>query len=365
MKIERNRRKTWSVLALVMVLLLTTVCGAACGGEKEGVDETLSAEEQAQQDAIIQVGEKYVGLDEIMFYVLCLRQQYEGYFGEEIWSVDVGGRSFEEMCKEDVFNEIVQLKVITAMAESQGVEVTEDEAAEIQDTVLEQMEEIDELDALLYHIDQELLESIYHDNYLSSKMFEVVTSDVDTNVSEEEAHHAQFLVLTLLTEGEDKDYNQIQLDEEARAQTLELAEELRTQLLEVMEDGTPEEVAAEFESLALTHSDLAEIHQVLGRGDMDDAAFDRIAFGLRTGGISRVIEGEHAIYLVYCVNELDEDATAEAKEEIILARQDAAFREIYEGWLQEVTIHVDEEKWAAVSFLAEDLLGVPEQSAEE
>lgn len=362
MEKKRDRRKMQQWLAFLLMLLLVISCMAACGKDKGVSDEVIGSEKagEQEQDIIIQVGEKTVGLDEIMFYVLCLRQQYEGYFGEEIWSVDMGGRTFEDMCKEDILNEIVQLKVITTMAESQGVVVTEDEMAEIRDTVAEQMEEIDPLDAILYHIDQELLESIYRDNYLSSKMFEVVTSDVDTVVSDEEAHHAQFMVLTLLTKGEDKNYNQVSLSAEEKEEVLTRAQELRDQLVEVMEDGTAEEVAAEFESLAVMYSDLSEINYTLARGDMGDAAFDRAAFALRTGGISRVIEGEQGIYLIYCVNEWDEDATAEAKEEIILARQDAAFRGIYDEWMRGVTVHVEEEKWEEVSFLAEDLLGVPE-----
>ena len=362
MKIRRDRKRMGRGLALLLVLMLVALCFTACDKKNEIIDEVIGSEETQEpvSDVIIQVGEKTVGLDEIMFYVLCLRQQYEGYFGEEIWSVDMDGRTFEDMCKEDILNEIIQLKVITTMAESQGVVVTDDEMTEIRDTVAEQMNEIDPIDAILYHIDEELLLNIYHDNYLSSKMFEVSTSDVDTVVSDEEAHHAQFMVLTLLTEGTDKNFNQISMTQEEKDEAWARAQELRADIIDVMEYGTDEEVAAAFESMAIMNSDLAEIHYTIGRNEMKDAAFKREAFALKTGGMSRVVEGDKAIFVIYCVNSYDEDATAEAKEEIILARQDDFFRSIYEEWLRNIEITVDEEQWTKVSFTAEDLLGVPE-----
>ena len=343
-----EQKKRYWIGALVVLLIAGVVGGFFWWQKGNGAESAgLTGEGGASfaEDVVIQVGEKKVTREEIMFYVLCVREQYEGYFGSEVWTVGFGnGKTFADMCKEDILNEIVQLKIITSMAESQGVLVTEDEADEIADTVREQMEEISDYDILRYHIDTELLESIYHDNYLSSKMFDVITSDVDTMVSDEEARQAEFQVLALLTNGTDKNRNEIAMSEEEREALREKAKELWEQA-----DG-----GADFESLATVHSDLAETSFIIGRGawkeEYDQAIFDEAAFSLKTGEISQVVDGPHGFYIIRCVNEMDEDATAQAKEAIINERQDTTFRKLYAEWAKEFEVIVDEKKWEEITF---------------
>lgn len=340
--VENRRKGSWQrTLAALFVCVLLACALTACGSkDKKGVGQELGTGEDAKEDVIVWVGDKEVTRDEIMFYVLCVREQYEGYFGKEIWSVDFGnGRTFEDMCKEDILNEIVQLKVITSMAEKNGVEVTEDEADEIADTVREQLEEINETDAAKYHITTELLERIYHDNYLSSKMFDVVTGEVDTNVPDTEARRAHFQVLTILTKGTDRNRNEIDMTPEEKSEARTRVDELWTQASE----------SEDFAAFAAVHSDLEETDLVIGRG-VQETAFDRAAFRLKTGELSKVVEGRNAFYIIYCVNEFDEDATAQTKEDIISDRQEEAFKALYGGWVKDFKVTVDEAEWAGITF---------------
>lgn len=345
---DKRKKKGCRRLCLIAALVLCAAAVSLSGCKKGSGDGGKQAgDEEVREDIIIRVGDKEVSRDEIMFYVLCIKQQYEGYFGSEIWSVDFGnGRTFEDMCKEDVMSEIVQLKVITSMAEAQNVTVTDDEADEIADTVREQMEEFTGQDTARYNITTELLERIYHDNYLSSKMFDVVTGEVDTNISDEEARNAKFQVLALVTDGEDKNGNEISMTKKEKAAALKKAKGLRKQADE----------GADFYSLATVHSDLSEVEMTIGKGVMGEA-FDEVAFELKTGELSKVIEGETADYIVFCVNEMEEDATALAKESIITERQDKAFCALYEEWVKEFKVNVDEQKWAEIKFQDENRSG--------
>ena len=99
-------------LLSILVMLMTAVLFAGCG-QKENTEEVKEAPAEASEN-IITVGDKGATEDEIMFYMLCIREQYEGYFGKEIWDVSFGTKTFLDMCKDDVLNEIVQLKVITS-----------------------------------------------------------------------------------------------------------------------------------------------------------------------------------------------------------------------------------------------------------
>lgn len=313
-----------------MILILIVCTLGACGKTSDVIlpEVVASVDEPVDEDIIITVGDKKVSRDEIMFYMLCIREQYEGYFGKEIWDVSFGNKTFLDMCKDDVLSEIVQLKVITQKAEEEGIGVSEDEAEEIADTVLQQMEEIQDADKVKYNITTELLEKIYHDNYLSSKMFDVVTANVDTSVSDEEARVAKFEVITL------------KYDEEAKQDVLLKADELWQQ---ASAEG------ADFYSIATVYSDIPQIEYTLHTGQME-VAFDRSAFALKEGEISRVIVGKDACYIVRCSLEMDEDDTASNKEDIINERQTEAFKTIYEGWAREYGVKVDEDKWSQINM---------------
>ena len=313
------------LLILTLIIAMVT-CLGACGKKTDTPEGQV--EEESQVENIITVGEKGASEDEIMFYMLCIKEQYEGYFGKDIWDVSFGKKTFLDMCKDDVLGEIVQLKVITAKAEELGIVVTEDEVEEIADTVRQQMDEINDEDKARYHITTELLEKIYHDNYLSSKTFDVVTADVNTSVSDEQARVASFEVLTL------------NYEPSGRQEVLLKADELQKQ---ATAEGT------DFYSLATVHSNEPEIQYTIPEGVMEKA-FDRAAFSLKTGEISGVIVGDEKCYIVHCLNELDEDETAENKEKIINERQTEAFKKVYEGWAKDYGVKVDEEKWKEINM---------------
>lgn len=316
------------VLAILcMMVCITSLC-CGCGAEKK-VEEEHKEETVDFGDTVIRVGDTGVGKDEVMYYMLCIREQYEGYFGNDVWSVSFGDKTFGDMCKEDILHEIVQLKVITSKAEELGIVVTEDEADEIADTVRQQMEEISLTDREKYGITQQLLESIYHDNYLSSKVFDVITGNVDTKVSDEEARNAEFRVLTLKYSGE-----------EEKKETIEKAEELLAQA---------QAQDADFYSLATVFSNDPDIECITARGSRS-AAFDEAAFKLKTGELSDVVVDDEACYIISCVLDYDEDATAQTKEEIISRRQEDAFKKYYDEWEKDCTVSVDIDKWEKISF---------------
>ena len=54
---------------------------------------------------------------------------------------------------------------------------------------------------------------------------------------------------------------------------------------------------------------------------------------------------------------MEEDATAQAKEAIISARQDEAFQKLYAHWATDFQVIVDEEKWDAITFGDENQTG--------
>ena len=55
---------------------------------------------------------------------------------------------------------------------------------------------------------------------------------------------------------------------------------------------------------------------------------EEAAFALKTGEISNIIEASDGYYIIYCVDDYNEDATLEKKEEVIDERQSEKFIEL-------------------------------------
>ena len=71
---------------------------------------------------------------------------------------------------------------------------------------------------------------------------------------------------------------------------------------------------------------------------------------MQTGEISEVIEGEQGYYILYCVNQEDEEATRQRKEEIIQERQTAMFMDKYSQWMQGKKVDINQSFWNEFSI---------------
>ena len=60
--------------------------------------------------------------------------------------------------------------------------------------------------------------------------------------------------------------------------------------------------------------------------------------------------GKAGDYIIYCISDDDEDATARHKEELILERQMASFEEKFRTWSSNYEIIVSKTLWAEVTF---------------
>lgn len=87
----------------------------------------------------------------------------------------------------------------------------------------------------------------------------------------------------------------------------------------------------------------------VGKGDME-ASLEKVAFSMKTGEISEVIETNSGYFILYCVSDLDREATDVAKEELISKRQEEAFDTKYKEWAKSTKVKLNKELWNNISF---------------
>lgn len=194
-----------------------------------------------------------------------------------------------------------------------------------------------------YGITREQVESIYRDNLLATKIYESLTLNVDTEVSDEEARQVVLYYLFVAKYGLDEDGTHTMLSEE---ELLEVRE--RAELLAAEAKRTED-----FYTFAKNNTDdTDEIELMAGRGEMLEE-LERVAFGLQEGEVSGLVETEDGYFLLYCKTYQDEEATEQAKEAIILERQENAFAEGYALWEAETEVWVDQELWDSIDLTGE------------
>jgi DNA uptake protein ComE-like DNA-binding protein len=177
----RNHKKT----AALAWILAASLCMTGCSiGKKSKVESG----DVSANSVVMMVGDRQVRYSEVLAYCYFLKCQYEESFGKELWSYEIGdNETIGDQAKQEIVNMITQLKIISSVAEQQGVSLT----AEEQDEAMQQAQTLvgsaSEEDKEQYALSVQEISSIYQENSLAEKMFYVATDDADSYVSDEEA----------------------------------------------------------------------------------------------------------------------------------------------------------------------------------
>ena len=172
-----------------------------------------------------------------------------------------------------------------------------------------------------YGFTQELIENIYKEHALTQKTYDIVCGQVNTSISDEEAKQITVQVLTVLTQGEDRNGKTINMDESAKKTAKKRAETF-------LKEGKK---AENFAAYAESNSDLKQVEYTFGKDNVPEE-FGETAEALSTGEYSDVIEGANGYYIVYCVSDFDKEKTTAKKEEMIEAEQIKLFQDTYKKW---------------------------------
>lgn len=336
------RRSKWLVTGLCLCMTAAILC-TGCGGKKNSKSSVKLDSGKMQADSVVMaVGNEAVRYSEMMNYAYLLKRQYEGDFGSALWKYTLDkDRTVGDEAKQEIINMVTQLKVIQSTAKKQNVTLSNDEKDEALQKAEKLLESVSEEEKQTYFLTVQGMSQIYEENILANKMFYVSTDDADTNVSDEDAKQVAIQYFLIMTKGTDRAGKEIAMDAATREQTKKRAGELQKEAVK----------SKDFLGLAKKNSDAQKQELVIGK---DSDALEKVAvdaaLSLKKGQVSGLIEGEQGFYVIYCVNDNDEDATQSRKEVIIEERQNEMFTKKYNRWLELCEVNISEDFWDDFHF---------------
>ena len=326
----------------------------ACAGKKDkkaddGKEKSKVKVEEGtleEDSVVITVGSETVTYAQMLVYAYILRDMYNSSYGSSLWSYQLDEETtLEDYAREELVSMVTQIKVIGQQAKKQDVILSNDERTEIKGRAEEFFEKVSEKNREKYCMTLEVVEKTFQENALATKMFYLATEEVDTDISDEEAKQTRIQYLQILTNGTDRNGTEISMDAKTKKEAAKRIKKLRAEA----------KTADSFYSFASENTDSREVEVTIGSNSEGyEQAFLDAAVSLEDGELSKVIEGENAYYIIYCVSSYDEDATMEKKEQIIAESENEMFQEKYAQWLSKYEVVISNSYWEQVAVNPKD-----------
>lgn len=333
-------KKKWIAVGVTVCMLLASLAGCkknpGAGENPTGpVDRT-----EYMDEAVVTIDGTAVGYREAMLYLQAAKQEYESAYGGEIWQymLNADGTTLGQWVKNQTLEQIIYVKIVCAQAKRLGIELDSEEKNRVAERTEEYMAKAEYSTLALYGIARKDVEQVYEDTMLAQKIYDSVTLNVDTDISNEEAAQKRLQSLMLKNYHEDELGNHSALTVQELIATLDRFDTLYAEAQET----------TDFYSLAYANTeDKQYLDIMVGEGDLPE---EFSAAYYLTEGEAMQIRTDGGYYIFYCVSEYDEDATIAKKEELIALRQEEEFKKLYEDWRGEAKIEMNEVIWKAIGF---------------
>ena len=302
---NRRRNKKRSVWPKIVLFIVVLIVAALLFGRK---DEIQKKEEktQWQEGSMLRIGDTQVDYREGMVYLNAVQQDYEQYYGSDIWkyAIDADGNTMGEVIKEQTLEQIIYIKVVCHKASELGIVLSEEELQTVDMQTADYMEKLKESDLLLHGVNADIVRRIYSDNLLARKTFEVTTLNVDTDIPNEEAAQHRFQTIAIRNFKIDASGKRVSYEGEELAELKARVENLREQAL----------VSEDFYKLASANTEDSSMLEITGGEGDFPSDYEAKVLSLNAGEVSEIIETEDYYYIFYCVTDFDIDATYQKKE---------------------------------------------------
>ncbi len=296
---------------LACTIAITFHVALLLGGCGESVPMTLEVKE----------AEGYTN-GQIMLVVATEKNRYSEVYSDQVWQIpiDQEGTTFQEYLLKQVRHFLEEVKVMNLMADQQEIVLTNQEQERLEELTKDFYESLTEADLAYIGVSQEEVLQLYSEYYRAGRLVEELTKDVDLEISDSEA--------------------KVIVVQEIQVSDHEEAQKIHTQ---AMTEGV------DFASLARVVTQGEQVQKMVGRKERSQE-YEDVVFKLSEGEIGPIIREGDNFFIVKCIEDYDEEATLDRKQNLSLERKNRVFRKAFDTFAAHYTVNMGGDIWNQISL---------------
>ncbi len=338
---DKRNRKRRSIAGLLLAALLgTSAMGlTGCRGSELTKQQIVLTTGFDEGEIFRMKGIRCMKV-EALVYLLNMYDQYDEAYGEGIWDITMeGGTTLVDRIKQTVLARLAKIKMMNLMAQEKyqlSLSAEEEERLSAVASAYYGSLDADEIRAL-GDVTKEQILNMYREYALAEKVYELITRDVNSQVSDDEARTILVQQITLhaysvLDDGTKRPYSEYEW-KQLRNTAQGLLKRIRK--------------GEDFEKLALSYNDEEEMTIGVMAGKSDPAVVEACSV-LAEGEVSDVVETEDGVHIYRCISTFDREETEARKVEILQQRKKEAFDAVYKEFAATQDCYLNEELWNAI-----------------
>lgn len=305
---ERERIKRGMCGILLAVCMAVFLCGCQIGSMQIVVSGTIGNKQ------VFKIGGRNCGLKEARVYLTNYQNIYGTAYTIDLWQHDFGDDSLVTYVKDLTLDELTRVYCMALLAESRGIALSEEEAGKVSEAAKEYYVSLSQEERDYLSVSEIEIKEYYGRYALSQKLYNSLTSEVDEEVSDDEARVME--IMQIYVEDADK--------------AAEVARKLS--------DGD------DFAAVANNYNRLPAIQVTVSRDDLLQEVED-VVFQMDNGEISGMIPVENGYYFIKCLNKYNEELTQANKSNIVEKREKEAFDDVYNEFVSSLHSYINEDLW--------------------
>lgn len=327
---DKMKRKTVYFAALTMSVAVLTA-GCSIGGKNIRITTGLSDSDLFKID-----GSKFSVSDALM-YLTTEKNVYEESFGTDIWDKSIGDTTFENYVKDSVKDRCARIKTLNLLAKEKKLQLSEAEKEKAANASQKYFSALSEEEKTYLGVTDADVTKAYEEYLLANKVYEEIVKDINPEISDADAKVIRVQSIYQKTYMMDNEGNRIEYTQEEK-------QEAKKNI-----DGALEQIknGSDFVEIATKNTDAGQIEYQFGKGEMIEE-FEKVAFALKEGEVSDVIETPDGYYIIKCISDYLAEETQKNKEAMVLKAKNEAFRQVYDPFVNELSSEFNDKAWEKI-----------------
>lgn len=302
-----KKKNTIRIIACMLGMALL-LCGCQIGNKEIIVSGTLSNKQ------VFKIGGRACGLKEAKVYLANYQNIYGTAYSVDLWQHDFGDRSLEDHVKDITIEELTRVICMDLLAESLEMALSEEELAAISEAAGEYYTSLSDEEIDYMGVSESDIGEFYEHYALAKKLYNSLTSEVNEEVSDDEARVIEIMQIFVSDEGKAAEVN-------AKLQN-----------------------GDDFATIANNYNEMPPIQITVSRDDLPKEV-EEVAFAMDNDQISGRITVDDGYYFIKCLNKYNEELTEANKSNIVEKREKEAFDDVYNEFVSGLSSYINEELW--------------------